>query len=95
MKKVLFGFMLLLLWSCSKDNNDALIKQATGEVWLSGGLAYCAEQIRLDNGVTLIVNNKEVIYSFKSGDRVSVEYKEIGESEYCPPCINSEIIAIR
>ena len=94
MKKVLFGLTLLVLLSCSKDDGDALIKQASGEVWLSGGLAYCAEQIRLDNGVTLIVNNIEDIISFKSGDRVTVKYKEIGVNEFCSPSINCEIIEI-
>jgi len=94
MKKVLLGLTLLVVLSCNKDDGDALIKQETGEVWLSGGLAYCAEQIHLDNGVTLIVNNIEDIMSFKSGDRVTVKYKEIGINEFCSPGIDCEIIEI-
>jgi hypothetical protein len=95
MKKVLLGLTLTLLvvLSCNKDDGDALIKQESGKVWLSGGLAYCAEQIRLDNGVTLIVNIKDII-SFKSGDRVTVKYKEIGINEFCSPSIDCEIIEI-
>jgi hypothetical protein len=93
MKKVLLGLTLLVVLSCNKDDGDALIKQESGKVWLSGGLAYCAEQIRLDNGVTLIVNIKDII-SFKSGDRVTVKYKEIGINEFCSPSIDCEIIEI-
>ena len=89
MKKVLLGLTLLVVLSCSKDNGDALIKQESGEVWLSGGLAYCAEQIHLDNGVTLIVNNIEDIIFFKSGDRVTVKYKEIGVNEFCSPDLST------
>ena len=94
MKKVLLGLTLLVVLSCNKDDGDALIKQESGKVWLSGGLAYCTEQIHLDNGVTLIVNNIEDIISFKSGDRVTVMYKEIGINEFCSPGINCEIIEI-
>jgi len=93
-KKVILGLTLLVILSCSKDNDDALIKQESGVVWLSGGLAYCAEQIHLDNGVTLIINNLEDIISFKSGDRVTVKYKEIGINEFCSPSFDCEIIEI-
>ena len=92
-KKVLLGLTLFVVLSCNKDDSDALIKLESGEVWLSGGLAHCAEQIRLDNGETLIVNIEDII-SFKSGDRVTVKYKEIGINEFCSPSIDCEIIEI-
>ena len=93
-KKMLLGLTLLLALSCNKDEGDASIKQETGNVWLSGGLAYCAEQIHLDNGDTLIVNIENII-SFKSGDRVTIKYTEIGINESCPPGIDCEIIEIK
>jgi hypothetical protein len=92
-KKLFLGLAILIAFSCDKDNNDRPVKQEIGNVWLSGGLAYCAEQIHLDNGVKLIVNLVDVI-SFKSGDRVTVKYKEKGINESCPPCINCEIVEI-
>ena len=94
MKKILLGLTLLFALSCNKDNDDASIKQENGNVWLSGGLAYCAEQIHLENGDTLIVNIVEII-SFKSGDRVNVRYREIGVNEFCAPNIDCEIIEIK
>lgn len=69
MKKVLLGLTFLVFLSCNKDDGDALIKQESGEVWLSSGLAHCAEQIHLDNGAILIVNIED-IKTFESGDRV-------------------------
>lgn len=93
-KKILIGLVLIFALSCNKDNDDESTKQGKGSVWLSGGLFYCAEQIHLDNGDTLIVNLEDII-SFKSGDRINVEYKEIGINESCPPGINCEIIDIK
>ena len=93
-KKVLLGLTLLLILSCNKDGNEGAIKQENGNVWLSGGLMYCASQIHLDNGDTLIVTIEEII-SFKSGDRVNVKYKETGINEFCPPSIDCEIIEIK
>ena len=92
-KPVLLGVTLFLAISCNKDDGEDSVKQENGNVWLSGGLAYCAEQIHLDNGDTLIVTLEEII-SFKSGDQVIVKYKEIGINEFCPPCIDCEIIEI-
>ncbi len=92
-KTVLFGLSLLLAFSCSKDN-DLSIQQENGSIWLSGGLAHCAEQIRLDDGIILIVKINDVI-SYKSGDRVSVKYKEVGVNEFCAPSIDCEIIEIK
>jgi hypothetical protein len=93
-KIILIGLALILALSCNKDNDDDLIKQENGNVWLSGGLAYCAEQIHLDSGDTLIVNLEDII-SFTSGDRVRVKYKEIGINEFCSPGIDCEIMEIK
>lgn len=92
-KTVLFGVTLFLAISCNKDDGEDSVKQENGNVWLSGGLAYCAEQIHLDNGDTLIVSLDEII-SFKSGDQVTVKYKEIGINDFCPPSIDCEILEI-
>nr|WP_321353499.1 hypothetical protein [uncultured Draconibacterium sp.] len=93
-KKILIGLVLFFALSCNKENDDDSIRQQKGNVWLSGGLFYCAEQIHLDNGDTLIVNLEDII-SFKSGDRVNVKYKEIGINESCPPGIDCEIVDIK
>lgn len=91
-----FVLLFVLIGSgCKKDSGDTnSIKQANGSVWLSGGLANCAEQIHLDNGDALIVNLTDIT-SFKSGDRVSVKYKEIGVNKFCSPGIDCEIIEIK
>lgn len=92
-RKILIGLALVFALSCNKDNDDDSIRQEKGNVWLSGGLAYCAEQIHLDNGDTLVVNIEDVI-SFTSGDRVRVKYKELGINESCIPGIDCEIVDI-
>lgn len=92
--RFLLGVTILFALSCNKDDNEDSIKLENGNVWLSGGLAYCAEQIHLDNGDTLIVTLEEII-SFRSGDRVTVKYKEIGINEFCSPSIDCEIIEIK
>jgi hypothetical protein len=91
---ILLSLILFLAFSCNKDDSHVSTKQENGNVWLSGGLAYCAEQIHLDIGDTLIVRIEDVI-SFKSGDRVIVKYKEIGINEFCSPAIDCEIIEIK
>lgn len=93
-KKILLGLALVFALSCNKDDDNDSIKQGKGNVWLSGGLAYCAEQIHLDNGDTLIVNMKDLM-SFTFGDRVSVKYKEIGINKFCSSGIDCEIIEIK
>lgn len=95
-KNILAGLALLFALSCNPDDNgtDIDIKQENGEVWLSGGLAHCAEQIHLDNGDTLIVSIQEII-AYTSGDRVMVRYKEMGINDFCPPGIDCEIIEIK
>lgn len=89
----LFGFTLLVALSCKNDYNEIPVKQENGEVWLSGGLYYCAQQIRLDNGETLVVTLEDVI-SFRSGDKINVRFKEIGRNKNCPEYIDSEVIEI-
>lgn len=91
--RIVLGSMLVCLLSCDTDH-DITIHQQTGDVWLSGGLAFCAEQIHLDNGETLIVNPEDIV-SFTTGDRVNVKYKEIGINESCAPGIQCEIIEIK
>lgn len=93
-KKFLLGLALVFALSCNKDDDNDSIKQGKGNVWLSGGLAYCAEQIHLDNGDTLIVKMKDLM-SFTFGDRVSVKYKEIGINKFCSSGIDCEIIEIK
>jgi len=91
-KSILLGLVLLFALSCSKD--DDAIKKENGKVWLSGGLAYCAKQIHLDNGDTLIVKIDDLI-TFTSGERVSVKYKEIGINKFCSQGIDCDIIEIK
>jgi len=90
---MLLGLLLVVSFSCINDDNDVSIKQQEGEVWLSGGLAICAEQIHLDNGDTLIVSAED-ISSFRTGDRVRVKYKEIGLNESCSLGVDCEIFEI-
>jgi hypothetical protein len=84
---------MILALSCNDNNGDETIKQATGDVWLSGGLYHCAEQIHLEKGETLIVGIEDII-DFRSGDKVKVYYKEIGINEFCSPHIDCEIIGL-
>lgn len=91
--KILIAWALMVVLSCEQDDTHS-IKQEHGRVWLSGGLAYCAEQIHLTNGDTLIVRIEDVI-AFQSGDLVRVKYRETGVNEYCPPHVDCEIIEIK
>lgn len=86
-------FVLFAL-CCNKDDGKDVIKQGNGYIWLSGGFIYCAEQIHLDNGDTLIVSLEE-IGLLKSGDRVALKYKELGINEFCSPGIDCEVIEIK
>lgn len=93
--RILFGLIIVFILSCNKDDGqDSFIKQQEGDVWLSGGLAVCAEQIHFENGDTIIVKLEDLI-SFRTGDRVVVKYKELGLNESCSPGINCEIIEIK
>ncbi len=93
-KAILFGLALIIALSCNKEDDKDNVRKEKGTVWLSGGLNYCAAQIRLDKRDTLVVTHKEII-SFKSGDRVEVTYKEAGVNEHCPPFIKCEIIEMK
>jgi hypothetical protein len=99
-KKILSGFGLALIFALSCNNDDKLdkdddsIKQANGNVWISGGLYYCATQIHLENGDTLVVKFEDIL-PVMSEERVSVRYKEIGINEFCSPYIDCEIIEIK
>ncbi len=93
-RSLIFGLLLLSALSCNKEDSGDSVKQGTGTVWHSGGLAFCASQIHLDNGDKLIVNFAETI-AFKSGERVAVIYRETGINEHCPPGIDCEIIEIK
>jgi len=93
-KEIFLGLALLFAFSCNKNDDEDSIKQEKGNIWRSGGLYYCAEQIHLYNGDTLIVGLEDIM-SFKSGDKVNVKYKEIGINESCPPGIDCEIIEIK
>lgn len=94
---VLLILLLFVAFACS-DEKDELPegeKEAIGTVWLSGGLAFCAEQIRLDEGDTLITTDWETIYQFKGGDRVSVIYRELdNRASGCNIGVDCEIIDI-
>ncbi|MEB2777833.1 hypothetical protein SYJ56_21135 [Algoriphagus sp. D3-2-R+10] len=91
-KHIIFLFASLLLLSCNSDDED-ILRTENGEIWRSGGLYYCAEQIHLDNGDTLIVNIKDVI-TYVGGDRVTIKYKELGRNENCSYGINCQVIEL-
>jgi hypothetical protein len=77
-------FLTVFLFSCRKEKEDEIspaIKEATGTVWLSGGLYFCATQVRLDSGDTLIPVNTEKILAFEVDDRVLIEYEELEKGE--------------
>jgi hypothetical protein len=96
MRKIFFlAIAMLVLFSCSKEELPVGVKEGKGTVWLSGGLMFCAEQIRMDCGDTLIVAEQMEIYAFKSGERVLVKYKETGAIETaCNIGKNCELIEI-
>lgn len=95
-KNIFLGIFLLVAFSCNKNEDNNLVKEGKGTLFLSGGYAFCAEQIRLDNKDTLVISLFEFdIRQLKSGDRVSVKYKEKGINEFCPPYIDCEVIELR
>jgi len=93
-KNIFIGLAFIIALSCSNEDEANGVKQEYGSMWLSGGLATCATQIHLDNGVALIVEFNE-IGDLKSGDRVKVKYKAKGIKESCPPGIECEVIEIK
>jgi hypothetical protein len=84
MTKIIGGFILLFLISCGKEteNEESQILEGTGTVWLSGGLMYCATQIRMENGDTLIPSqfNTEIM-KLKTGNRIQLKYQELAIRE--------------
>jgi hypothetical protein len=78
MNKIVWTIILIFMFSCGKDTgtNEPQILEGTGTVWLSGGLMYCATQVRMENGDTLIPNqfNTEI----KNGKQDSTEIPGIG-----------------
>jgi len=94
-KRILLGLTLLFVLSCNKDNDDDFIGYENGNVWLSGGLWHCAEQIHLDNGDTLIVNLEDII-SFKSGDKGHLETPPsvANQISFCVALMESTLLLI-
>ena len=84
MNKIIGGFIVLFLISCGKDteNEESQILEGTGTVWLSGGLMYCATQVRMENGDTLIPSqfNTEIM-KLKTGNRIQLKYQELAIRE--------------
>jgi len=84
MNKIGWVAILIFLISCGKETEDVDLQvlEGTGTVWLSGGLMYCATQIRMENGDTLIPNQftNELVY-LKSGNKVRMKYHELTISE--------------
>ncbi|WPR76559.1 hypothetical protein [Algoriphagus sp. NG3] len=92
-KNMIFFCIPLLLLSCTNDDED-IVKSKDGEIWRSGGLYYCAEQIHLDNGDTLIVELRDVM-NFVGGDRVTIKYKELDRNKNCSYGINCQVIELK
>ena len=80
MNRIIGIIILLFLISCGKEteNEESQILEGTGTVWFSGGLMYCATQVRMENGDTLIPNqfNTEIM-KLKIGNRVQLKYQEL------------------
>jgi len=72
------------MYSCGEDTktDETQLYEGTGIVWHSGGLMYCATQIRMENGDTLIPNqfNTEIM-KLKTGNRVQLKYQELAIRE--------------
>lgn len=97
MNRFIAIIILLIFISCKKENTD--IKEGTGTIWLSGGLAFCAEQIHLDRGDTLIpVYNTNLLLiraKLTSEDRVKIRYKELTTKELgCKIGMDCEVIEL-
>ncbi len=96
----LLSIILFVSFSCLKEscNEDSAIKEGTGTVWLSGGLYFCAVQIWMEKGDTLIPfdrTNEMKILSNGYG-KVKVKYKEIVPKQSgCSIGIDCEIIEIK
>ena len=108
MKRIIFQIFLLSIllfisFSCSKKSDEEKfdIKEGTGTVWLSGGLAHCAFQIRMVKGDTLIPvdwENEMKLLQLKAGadDVFKVKYREIiPKQTECNVGKDCEIIEIK
>lgn len=75
--------ILTITFSClnKTDENNSEIKHGTGTLWLSGGLYFCATQIRMESGDTIIPINIEQVLVYKSGQRLKISYKELENKE--------------
>jgi hypothetical protein len=84
MNRIVWMVILIFLFSCGKETEDdePLVLEGTGTVWLSGGLMYCATQVRMENGDTLIPNqfNTEIM-KLKTGNRIKLKYQELAIRE--------------
>jgi hypothetical protein len=79
---LLFINVIGLQFSCTKENEtETDMKEGTGTLCLSGGLYFCAEQIRMDNGDTLIPVNAMEVLHLKSGSSVFVKFQELESEE--------------
>jgi hypothetical protein len=84
MNKIVWIFILIFLFSCGKEAEDdePLVLDGTGTIWLSGGLMYCPTQVRMENGDTLIPNqfNTELM-KLKTGTRIRLKYQLLTVSD--------------
>jgi hypothetical protein len=101
MKQSIFYSLIFLIiattfYACSKEEEiNSEFKEGTGTIWLSGGLMFCAEQIRMENGDTLIPVNQEELYNYRSGQLVNLKFKEKETKEsVCSVGKDCEIIEI-
>jgi hypothetical protein len=79
MNKFVWIIVFIILLSCGKETgiDEPQILEGTGTVWLSGGLAYCATQFRMENGDTLIPNQFTTeLVKLKAGNRIRLKYQE-------------------
>lgn len=80
MSKIVWTIVFIFLFSCGKETEDVELQvlEGTGTVWLSGGLAYCATQFRMENGDTLIPNQFTTeLVKLKAGNRIRLKYQEL------------------
>jgi hypothetical protein len=83
-KYIVIVFIAAFIISCRKEKDDEIspaVKEETGTVWLSGGLDFCATQIRLDFGDTLIPVNTEKILALEMDQRIRIKYVQIEKGE--------------
>jgi hypothetical protein len=84
MSKIISFLLLIILFSCSNEkeiDTEDEVKNGIGTVWLSGGLYFCATQIRMEKGDTLIPVGEPEIMFYKSGMRINVTYTELHTKE--------------